>query len=212
MIENGFVLSTLPAAGVEADDPDGSAEGGWAPVNRDDWREWAMAAEGPVDLPLTPFTGELVATGESVSIKLSPLFQALLNSARHLLSSGQHSAAVLVAQTAIEVCTERVIAGSLEKRGAGFLREWIDSRTRPYTLGTGGPTKSLYELLTGDQGIDRAPFWRRLTDHVKRRHAVGHRGLAVELNDAEDSVRVAGEAIQYLSGVAHGLGVDLSDR
>jgi hypothetical protein len=173
-----------------------------------------MAAEEPVDRPISPFSVDLIKinTGEHVSIKLSPLFQALLNSATHLLSIGQHGAAVLVAQTAIEVCTERIIATSLEKRGAGFLQEWIQSRTRPYTPGASEPTKALYQLLTGDDGIAQAPFWPRLTDHVKRRHAVGHRGQAVELNDAEDSVRVAGEAIEHLSAVADQLGLDLSDR
>jgi len=171
-----------------------------------------MAAEGPVNPVIIPPTADLVVTGESVSIKLSPLFQALLNSATHLLSIGQHGAAVLVAQTAIEVCTERVIAKSLEKRGAGFLQGWIHLRTRPYSLGTSPKTKALYQLVTGDVKIGQAPFWRRLTKHVKRRHAVGHRGQAVDLADAQDSVRVAGEAIQYLSALADRLGLDLSDR
>src|SRR5262245_7584407 len=80
---------------------------------------------------LEPRTEHLGAVGQPVSVAVSPLFEALLNSARQLLAIGQHGAAVLIAQTAIEVCTERVIARSLQQGGAAFLRDWIHRRTRP---------------------------------------------------------------------------------
>jgi transcriptional regulator with XRE-family HTH domain len=156
-------------------------------------------------------TGEVVVVGESVSLRISPLFEALLNSATHLLSIGQSGAAVLVAQSAIEVCTERIIAKSLERPGIAFLQDWIQSRV-PNHAPTSDATRKLYQLLTGDDQIAQAPFWRRLTDHVTRRNLVAHRGQPIERKDAEDSVAVAGEVIRHLSAVAACLDLDLRGR
>jgi hypothetical protein len=84
---------------------------------------------------LTPRAASAASATERPIVKISPLFEALLNSADGLLSRvNQPSAAVLIAQTAIEVCTERLITKLLDKRGVKFLEDWIDARLPNYEI------------------------------------------------------------------------------
>jgi hypothetical protein len=161
---------------------------------------------------LTPQTYDMVTASDVLTVRISPLFEALLNSASGLLKGRHYGAAVLVAQTAIEVCTERIIARALGPRAEAFHQEWLDKRTRPYILGSTKDTaKEIYQLLTGDE-ITQAPFWYRLTEHVKRRHAVAHKGQSAGESEAAESLAVAWEAIRHMSKVAEGVTLDLSDR
>jgi hypothetical protein len=144
---------------------------------------------------------------DRATVKLSSLFEALLNSASHLANTHQHGAAVLVAQTALEVCTERIITRSLLVK---HRARSIPGRFRPYVITT-DHTKWLYELLTGDMQIGSQSFWQPLTEHVKRRNGFGHSGQPVERKDAADSVAAVAQAIAYISSVAASVGLDLGD-
>jgi hypothetical protein len=171
----------------------------------------ATSEQSPVLQPKT--ADDILVVGMVPTVKIGPLFRSLLNSAQQLLSDHHYGAAVLVAETAIEVCTERIIARALGPRAEAFHQEWLDTRTRPYILGSKkrDEAKKIYQLLTGDE-ITQASFWHRLTVHVERRHAVAHKGQPVEPSDAADSVAVAEEVVQHIATVAAGLNLDLSDR
>jgi len=174
-----------------------------------------MVAEGPVDFPITPFTGGLVITGESVSIKMSPLFEALLNSSRHLIKLGPASAAsaaVIIAQTAIEVCTERVISRFLARDVAADLHSWIVGRLINYNVAR-KDVKALYKAVTKDVTITDQAFWTsgRLKAHVELRNDIAHRGKTATTEEAMASVVVAEEIINHMVGVAGKKSLDLGD-
>jgi hypothetical protein len=156
---------------------------------------------------------DVLVVGMVATVRIGPLFQSLLNSAQQLLSDHHYGAAVLVAETAIEVCTERIIARALEKAKAGSLGDWITTslRGRPYIL-TNPRITDLYKRLTGDAQIAQSPFWSRLQNHVTRRHLVAHKGQSVGESEASESLDVVLEAIQHISRVAEDLKLDLSDR
>jgi hypothetical protein len=164
------------------------------------------------DTPITPESGALGIEGQRPSIRLSPLFEALLNSTRQLISSGQPTAAVVIAQAAIEVCTERLVTKSLVLRGGAFLQDWIDDRLPNYNVFNEG-VKALYKAVTEDTTITEKDFWRsgRLKAHVELRNAIAHRGKTATPEEANASFIVADQIINHMNGVAAGKSLDLGD-
>lgn len=174
-----------------------------------------MAEEKQGDVLRVPGTGKLAAVGEAVSIRMSPLFEALLNSARHLIGLGPASAAsaaVIITQTAIEVCTERVISRFLAGRGAAFLHPWIDDPLTNYNVAR-EDVKALYKAVTEDATITDQGFWAsgRLRAHVELRNDIAHRGKTVTTAEAMASVVVAEEIINHMVDVAGKKSLDLGD-
>jgi hypothetical protein len=171
------------------------------------------SSQGPSPV-LTPRTARddlsMALTGEKSVIKISPLFEALLNSADGLLNRvNQPSAAVLVAQTAIEVCTERLVSKLLDKRGANFLEDWIDARLPNYNIAN-ETVRSLYQALSSDTQIAQRPFWQRLGSHVQLRNDIAHEGRIAREDEAQASITVAREVIDYLTGIAAQHAIDLA--
>ena len=174
-----------------------------------------MAEEKPDDVLRVPGTGKLAGAGEAVSIRMSPLFEALLNSARHLIGLRPVSAAsagVIIAQTAIEVCTERIISRFLAGGGAAFLHPWIDGRLTNYNVAR-EDVKALYKAVTEDVAITDQGFWTsgRLRAHVQLRNDIAHRGKTATTTEAMASVVVAEEIINHMVGVAGKKSLDLGD-
>jgi hypothetical protein len=164
------------------------------------------------DDPITPEAGSLVTEGHRPGIRLSPLFEALLNSTRHLITIRQPTAAVVIAQTAIEVCTERLVSKSLALRGAAFLQAWIDDRLLNYNLAR-EDVKALYKAVTEDTTITDQNFWTsgRLKAHVELRNAIAHRGKTATAEEANASLIVAEQIINHMNSVAASMSLDLGD-
>jgi hypothetical protein len=120
---------------------------------------------------ITPGTGAYEVAGQQVGLRMSPLFEALLNSARHLLRlpQPQPTAAVLIAQTAIEVCTERIITRWLHSRGATYLYKWVDDQLVNYNV-YHSHVKALYKAVTEDRPSQINSFGPRASQ--------GARGIA----------------------------------
>jgi hypothetical protein len=155
------------------------------------------------DNPITPGTDSLGIEGYRPGIRLSPLFEALLNSTRHLITIQQPTAAVVIAQTAIEVCTERLISKSLVLRDAAFLQAWIGDRLLNYNVFR-EDVKALYKAVTEDTTITNQNFWAsgRLKTHVELRNAIAHRGKTATAEEANASLLVAEQIINHMNSVA----------
>jgi hypothetical protein len=111
----------------------------------------------PEDIRLTPDPVPIAIGVTAPTVRISPLFEALLQSANGLLKGKNFSAAVLVAQTAIEVCTERLITKLLDRRGASFLSRWIDDSLTSYNIGS-EKVRKLYQVASGDAAIAQQLF------------------------------------------------------
>lgn len=174
----------------------------------------------PEDTPITPKVASLQLGSDAVTIRMSPLFEALRNSARHLIKEPppsspwvkQPSAAVIIAQTAIEVCTERIITRSLVRRGAEFLSDWVDGRLPNYNVFR-EDVKALYKAVTEDATIAEQDFWSsgRLKAHVELRNAIAHRGRIATPEEAAASITVAEQIIAHMSNIAASTSLDLGD-
>jgi len=162
----------------------------------------------PEDIRLTPDPVPIAIGVTAPTVRISPLFEALLQSANGLLKGKNFSAAVLVAQTAIEVCTERLITKLLDRRGASFLSGWIDDSLTSYNIGS-EKVRKLYQVASGDAAIAQQLFWNRLKDHEKLRNKIAHEGRFATEDEAKASLEVAWEVVGYLTSIAKQHGIDL---
>lgn len=152
--------------------------------------------------------------GQTPGVKISPLYEALLVSAHGLWERAkQPNAAVLVAQTAIEVCTQRLITKLLDQRGGKFLEDWIGERLQNYNI-RNEMVRKLYEAVSSDTQFVKQPFWtsHRLENHVELRNDIAHEGRSVTNVEAQASITVAREVISYLLAIAALHGIDLGDK
>ena len=167
------------------------------------------------DVTHTPPPASMALTGHDPTVRLSPLFEALLNSARHLLqlTPPQPSAAVIIAQTAIEVCTERVISKFIDRRGLTFLRAWIEDRLVNYNIQR-DDVKALYKALTQDGTITAQVFWtsNRLKQHVELRNDIAHRGKVAEFEDGKASVELAEQLEQKIAALRGKIRLEIGEN
>ena len=162
----------------------------------------------PNDPPISPKAADATLGVSAPIVRISPLFEALLHSANGLLKADNPSAAVLVAQTAIEVCTERLITRLLDKRGTSFLAEWIDDSLVNYNIAS-EKVRKLYEAVSTDKTIAQQPFWSLLQAHVQLRNDIAHQGRFATQTQGQASHDVAWQVVRYLSDTAGQHSIDL---
>jgi hypothetical protein len=144
--------------------------------------------------------GQWTASTYFATVSLPPYHRTLLSAARHYLSrgGGNYRFAVVLAQTACEFLTERVIGHLLEARQVKYLEEWIQGRLRPCHVGNQA-VRELCKLLPLDGPIQfSGDFLDRYGEHVERRNGVVHRGEQPTKEDAERSCAVAEELFRVL--------------
>jgi hypothetical protein len=132
-----------------------------------------------------------------------PHHRRLMLQAKKLLGDGESSLAVVVAQTACEVLTERMMA-----RLTGLVDEpmqnWIRGRLRHMSDLDDHRVRTLYTALCGDH-IETEPFWSDFKQHVDRRHGIVHQGLRVEPTAAQNSLDAVQRVLTHLEGVWNNL-------
>jgi hypothetical protein len=105
--------------------------------------------------------------------------------------------AVVMAQTACEVCMEVVLTDVLRERVRDHdIANFITGSLRNYNPKTDN-VKKLYELLFGDR-VQGASFWPSFLEHVKRRNNIVHRGQAATPQDADESIVAVDKVIRHL--------------
>jgi hypothetical protein len=132
----------------------------------------------------------------SASLSVWRRYEVLLDTAKELRDSGYNDAAIAIAQTACEVCTERVLTDAFTAKGIEYLAKPVDGFVSSYNLGS-DRVRKLYTAVTGHNiHQDDTDRWRTFKEHVERRHAVVHRGHAATVEQADASI----EAVEYIIG------------
>lgn len=117
-----------------------------------------------------------------------------------------------MAQSAIEVATENVLALAFEAREIPGLKDPVMRLFRSYSL-TNDSLYRVYHGLTGDDIKNRdEPLWRDFCRHVDRRNKVVHSGRLVSEEDAEDSVSIAERMVPHFAQLVATLGVEEPSR
>jgi hypothetical protein len=106
-----------------------------------------------------------------------------------------------MAQTAIEVSTENLLAAAFKARGVSELRKPVLDLFTSFNL-RNRRLYAVYRALTQDDvNAARPDLWRDYCAHVTRRNDVVHTGKRVTPAEAESSVEAAERFVAYLEDV-----------
>lgn len=142
----------------------------------------------------------LVRTGGETSVvSLSRILRSykLERVAQRLRSAGEYEAAVLVAQTLLELRVEAEMANFVSDMDYGDFGEAALASLPNYNLV--GRTLKLAEAMAGSRLRDDMPLTMDgLQAHIERRNGVAHRGEEVTAEDAAASLEAVAAVTQRL--------------
>ncbi len=153
-------------------------------------------------------TGSLTITAFPVTIIATDPWDVLLKTAELLIDNARSlgsqphnkvffAAAVVVAHTACEVITERVICQAIVTQKLEHLEDSLTSSILSYSM-KNEKVQKLYKALTGDTAYNTQPFWQDFKPSARRRDAVAHTGEHVSEQDALQSLQVACDFVVYM--------------
>jgi len=125
---------------------------------------------------------------------------ALIETAKRLLSEKQPEIATVTAHMACEIRSEQLFAQVFAKTTFADLEESVRSLLPSYSL-SNDRFRKLYTALTKDH-IEVQPFWPDFKASAKRRNDAVHKGVRINLADAQSSCSVAEQLITHLDQVA----------
>ena len=132
-------------------------------------------------------------------VKMYP--RQLLKLAGSLVEEEQrhwYNLAIIVANMACELAVEQVFNNLLDQKNISNLQRFIIPRDTSYNI-CAPKIKDIYNELANDRiQRDENAFWKPLTDSVKHRNDIVHRGIMFERGDAEKSLRAVSDLISYL--------------
>lgn len=124
-------------------------------------------------------------------------YQSLLLSADRAHHDGDYKVAVILAQTAVEVFTEKVLGQLYRRRGIAYLKPEFENLLINYNLGN-SKVSGLYMALSQD-AINQQPFWKNFTDHVQLRNDLVHDGADATSEQAAASLAVVRQIINHIT-------------
>jgi hypothetical protein len=101
-------------------------------------------------------------------------YAALIESADTWHAQGHYKEAVILAQTAVELFTEKVLGHLYHTRHVEYLKPQFEHLLINYNIGN-AKVSGLYMALSGDD-ITQQPFWTHIADHVELRNKLVHDG------------------------------------
>ena len=123
----------------------------------------------------------------------------LLEAAGEMAARGRFEVAVVTAQMACEICTERVLRAYFKSSGASFLEQAVDDLLPSYNLAN-EKVRSVYSALTKDP-IHQQFFWSEYKTLVSIRNKAVHAGTRVQENQYQLVLRVAKLVVKHLQAV-----------
>lgn len=101
-------------------------------------------------------------------------YEILLTNARELHRQAHYEAAIVIAHTACETCTELTLKNALIVSKVGHLTDPIDDLLSGYNLAH-EKVRNLYVAVSGER-IQDEPFWQSFKEHSNRRNKIVHQG------------------------------------
>jgi hypothetical protein len=123
-------------------------------------------------------------------------YEALLASAEVWHEQDQYKEAVIMAQTSLELFTEKVLGHLYKARNIEYLKPAFESLLINYNIGNSKVSR-LYMALSEDSAIKQQPFWSAIADHVQLRNDLVHEGQ----DASEEQSRRSLDAVRAL--IAH---------
>jgi hypothetical protein len=123
----------------------------------------------------------------------------LLEAAGDMLKRERYEVAVVTAQMACEICTERVLRAYFLARGVSFLEDSVDDLLPSYNL-SNDKVRKVYVALTSDP-IHQEFFWSEYKVVVSLRNKAIHAGARIQESQAQMVLRVAKLVIKHLQSI-----------
>lgn len=123
-------------------------------------------------------------------------YQSLLSSAEAALADGDHKVAVILAQSAVELFTAKILVYLYRERDVEYLKRPFEHLLINYNIGN-SKVSELYMALSGDP-INQQPFWAQFTDHVQLRNDLIHDGADATPDQAKASLEAVTAVIDHI--------------
>lgn len=126
-------------------------------------------------------------------------YQNLLHAAQAEHDHGHYKEAVILAQTAVEIFTEKTLRYLYHARQIDYLKDAFEHLLINYNIGN---TKVLrvYIALSGDN-IAEAPFWSRFIDHTELRNDLVHEGKNASKDQSNQSLAAVAALFEHVTRV-----------
>ncbi len=113
-------------------------------------------------------------------------YENLLDAAVAAHEASQYKEAVILAQTALELFTEKTLRHLYRARHIEYLKSALEHLLTNYNIGNTKVSR-LYMALSEDQ-ITQAPFWSALVAHVELRNDLVHEGKDATIAQSRQSL------------------------
>jgi hypothetical protein len=123
----------------------------------------------------------------------------LLDSAKDMVLRNRHEVAVVTAQMACEICTERVLRTYFRFKQVSFLEDAIEDLLPSYNLAN-EKVRRVYTSLT-DDAIHQQYFWAEYKTMVSIRNKAVHAGARIQESQAQMVCRIASSVVKHLQAV-----------
>jgi hypothetical protein len=123
-------------------------------------------------------------------------YESLIDSAVTWHEQGHYKEAVIIAQTALELFTEKMLGQLYQARQIEYLKPQFENLLINYNLAN-TKVSGLYMALSGDL-IRQAPFWSALQDHAELRNKLVHDGQDATKEQSHRSLQAVTAAINHV--------------
>ena len=120
----------------------------------------------------------------------------LLDAAKVAHEQNQHKESVILAQTSLELFTEKVLGRLYTVRNIEYLKPEFEHLLINYNL-VNSKVSGLYIALSGDE-IKQESFWADLVDHTELRNALVHEGKDATIDQSSRSLAAVNALIAHV--------------
>lgn len=126
-------------------------------------------------------------------------YRNLLDAAEAAHEQGQYKEAVILAQTAVELFTERILGRLYVTRQIEYLRDPLEHLLINYNIGNSKVSR-LYIALSEDQ-IHEQPFWPKFVSHTELRNELIHEGRDASVVDSRNSLEAVNALVEHVERI-----------
>jgi hypothetical protein len=126
-------------------------------------------------------------------------YDNLVEAAQHEHDHGHHEEAIILAQTAVEIFTEKVLRHLYAQRKIEYLKGAFEHLLINYNIGN-AKVSELYIALSEDD-IKQAPFWSAYIAHTELRNDLIHEGKDATAGQSEASLAAVRALIAHIVSV-----------
>ncbi len=123
-------------------------------------------------------------------------YQNLLDAAAAAHEAGQYKEAVILAQTALELFTEKILGHLYKVREIEYLKPEFEHLLINYNMAN-GKVSGLYVALSEDK-ITQEPFWSQVAAHVELRNDLVHEGRDASVVQSRSSLDAIAALIAHV--------------